>query len=114
MRMNSLTIAAIASFGTLMLSVAATPAQSAPLGTAATGGLAVSGTSALEHVHRRCWRHRGHWHCRRHVRRWRPDYYHGGYYPRRHYTYRHRPGFAIYGPGFGLYIAPRYKRRYWY
>ena len=105
--------------GALILSAGwlASPGQAAPIGSAAADALREAGSqsAAVEQVHgRRCWRHRGHWHCRRHVRRWhRPYYYHGGYYPRRSYYYRSRPGFAIYGPGFGLYIAPRYKRR-WY
>ncbi|KAB2920487.1 MAG: hypothetical protein F9K29_01225 [Hyphomicrobiaceae bacterium] len=109
----------------LALGYLAAPGQAAPLtGVAADAVRALdSENSAVDNVHfrRRCWRHRGHWHCRRHVRRWYPrhyyydDYYYGGYYPRRYYyKHKYRPGFAIYAPGFGLYIAPRYKRRYWY
>ena len=107
----------IPAVGAIALYFAAAPAQAAPIAGAASGGLAAAASrnSAVNNVHwrRRCWWHRGHLHCRRHVRRWHPDYYYGGYFPRRH-SYRYRPGFTIYGPGFGLYLGPRYKRRHWY
>jgi hypothetical protein len=100
---------------TIALCFAATPTHAAP-SIGAISGFAPTAQEDLVvrdvHWRRRCWRHRGHWHCRRYVRRWYPDYYYGGYYPRRHY-YRHRPGFAIYGPGFGLYVGPRHRRYGW-
>jgi hypothetical protein len=84
------------------------PAQAAPL----SGALARN-TSAVErpdvqNVHRRCWWHRGHWHCRRYGRHRR--YYYGGYPLYR--RYHHGPRFGFWGPGFGLYIGPRH--RYWW
>jgi|GEM_PF-4722831 len=67
------------------------------------------------HWRRKCWWHYGHWHCRRYVRHWYPRYYYyGGFYPRPYYyKYRYRPGFAFHGPGFGLWVGPRYKRYWW-
>jgi hypothetical protein len=104
----------IGAVGAVALCFAAAPSQAAP-NVGVTSGLAAiaSQDSAVSDVRwrRRCWWHRGHWHCRRHVRRWYPDYYYGGYVPRRHYRYR--PGFAVYGPGFGLYVGPRHRRYGW-
>jgi hypothetical protein len=79
----------------------AMPASAAP-----TGNLkGVEGnTSAAEPVHygRRCWRHRGHYHCRRYVR---PHYY-----P----SYAYRP---YYAPGFRFYFGGGHRhwghRRWW-
>ena len=111
MRMLFPAIAALA-FG-----LVAMPGQAAPVSGLMAGGFAAAAsensTTATVHWRRRSWSHRGHWHSRRHARRWYPDHYSGGYYPRRHY-YRYRPGFAIYGPGFGLHIGPRYKPRHWW
>lgn len=121
----------------MALGVAAAPVQAAPAGSLATSGLsaAASEGGVVEKVHRgrRCWRHRGHWHCQRTSRRYRPHYYYGGYYPRRYRYYRYRPAFygygpayyggyyprryryrpgvSFYGPGFGFSFGPRY--RYW-
>lgn len=68
-----------------------TPASAMP----ATGALAglkstAAESNGVEDVRHRCYRHRGHWHCPRHHRR----YYNYGYYP-----------------GFSLYIGG--GRGYW-
>jgi hypothetical protein len=69
---------------------------SAPASAAPTGNLAGinTDTSAVEKAHygRRCWWHRGHWHCRRAYRR----YYYGGYYPE-YYGYGPSIGFSFGG-----------------
>jgi hypothetical protein len=68
-----------------------TPANAAPLTGAADGFKAeTADATALEKVSRRCWRHRGHLHCRR-VGRYYDDSY--GYS-----TYG-------YGPSIGLYFG---------
>jgi hypothetical protein len=88
---------------------AATPVASAPLN-ALPRVDAVERQSDVQKVYRRCWRHRGHWHCRRYGWHRRPYYNYGGYplYRRHHYG----PRFGVWGPGFGLYIGPRH--RHWW
>lgn len=84
----------------LGLALLGAPASAAPVGT--LGGIEKD-TSAIEKAHygRRCWRHRGHWHCSRGYHR---RFYYGGYpYYRRHYGY---------APGFHFHFAPRH--RYWW
>ena len=79
---------ALAALG-LAFSFLAAPASSAP--TANLNGVQTA-RSAAEPVHyygRRCWRHPGHYHCRRYVR----PYAYGPYY---------RP---YYAPGFGFYFG---------
>ena len=67
--------------------------QAAPLGGAATGVNAGSAADSLvQNVDRRCWRHRGHWHCRRYG-----DYSYGD-----RYYYNEPYG---YGPGFSFYFG---------
>jgi hypothetical protein len=90
---------------TSLLALAAAPAQAAPAG--GTQGLkAAAGEGSDVQQVRRCYRHRGHWHCygRRHYR----PYY--GYYGSPYY-YGYGPGF--YGPGFHLHIGPRRHRHWW-
>ena len=64
-------------------------------------GLAEAQTSNVEQVHyrraRRCWRHRGHWHCRRSFRRY--GYYAAPYYDPYPYYYGYGPtiGFSFGG-----------------
>ena len=98
------------------LGFVAMPATAAPAGALADAMLvSPAETENAQKVHskRRCWRHRGHWHCQRHARRFHRHYY-DGYYPRRHYRYHgYRPGFGIHGPGFGFYFAPRHRRHWW-
>ncbi|MBX9591440.1 MAG: hypothetical protein K2X43_19295 [Hyphomonadaceae bacterium] len=83
--------------GALALGMVSIAAQAAPLGNAAGGLKATAGENALvQDVRwgRRCWRHRGHWHCRRYGRHYRYyPYYYGGF-----------------GPGFGFYFGPRHHR----
>ncbi len=63
------------------------PASAAPVSSLA--GLTEAQTSNVEQVHyrraRRCWRHRGHWHCRRPLRRY--GYYAYPYYEPYPYYY---------------------------
>src|SRR5688572_12212867 len=72
------------------------PASAAPVGSLT--GLEVPHTSNVEPVHyrrgRRCWRHRGHWHCRRAFRRY-------GYYAVPYY-YEPYPYYYGYGPTIGF------------
>ena len=111
----------------LALGAAALPAQAAPAGSLTTSALPASagengGIVEKAHVGRRCWRHYGHWHCRRASCPRRLYYSDYAYYPRRHYygpayyygypryyRYRHRPAVALYGPGFGFSFGPRYR-----
>ena len=83
----------------LALGMYAAPVSAAPL--ANVQGLETEAGTAAEPVHyrryRRCWRHHGHWHCRR--AHYRPYYY--GY----------APGYYSYGPRFGLYFGGH--RRHW-
>jgi hypothetical protein len=80
-----------AAVGALIVSAFAVPANAAPI----AGGvqsLPEGMQAGIDKVHygRGCWRHRGHWHCRRTVRR----YYHSyGYAP------------YAYGPSFGFYFG---------
>jgi len=73
----------MAAAGVIAIGFVATSAGAAPVGGVA-GDLkaAVGETSAVEQVHwrRRCWKHRGHWHCRRRHVEYYP-YYYGGYAP---------------------------------
>ena len=57
MFMKTLSIAGLLSFGLLSAPVSAAPGN-------LKGADVEAGTTAAEQVHRRCWRHRGHWHCR--------------------------------------------------
>lgn len=75
-----------AATGALLLGTFASAAQAAPLGNAAGGLQTATGENALaQDVRwgRRCWRHRGHVHCRRgHWHYGYGDYYRGyGYGP---------------------------------
>jgi hypothetical protein len=81
--------------GALALAAFCAPASAAPLGGAANGVKAAAGDSAaVQDVrwHRRCWRHRGHLHCRR---VWSGDRYYYGGYP---YGYD-SPGISLYFGG---------------
>lgn len=98
----------------------ATSAPAASLNGIGSLKTAASETSDVRNVHwrRGCWRHRGHWHCRRYARHWYPRYYYGGDpyyyggYPYYYRRYHHGPRFGIWGPGFGFHIGPR--RHYWW
>jgi hypothetical protein len=88
-----------AALGIVALSCTAIPTEAAPIGTTALKG-AIGENAEVQKAHwghRGCWRHRGHWHCRRHVRRWYPRYYYGGYHGGGYPYYRHwgRPGIHI-------------------
>src|SRR5262245_8089874 len=87
--------------GALALGMLSLSAQAAPLSGAPAGPKANVGENQLAqktYYGRRCWRHRGHLHCR--------GYHRYGYYPyyRDRYYYG---GPAFYGPGFGFYFGPR-------
>jgi hypothetical protein len=86
----------IGSAGLLAASFVTLPASAAPAGGIGTDlKSTASEMSSVDQVRRRCWWHRGHWHCRRHYRYYGyPSYYGypGGYY-----------GFS--GPGFGFYFG---------
>ena len=75
----------------------ASPASAAPAG--GLTGLQVQHTSDVAQVHyrggRRCWRHRGHWHCRRGLRRY--GYYAPYYEPYPYYGYGPVIGFSFGG-----------------
>ena len=73
----------------LALNVLSAPASAAPLGTAT---LDVTGSKAVAEqvAYRRCWRHKGHRHCR-----WVED----------DYGYNSYPGYYGYGPGINLYFG---------
>jgi hypothetical protein len=82
-----------AAAGAVALGLFSTAAGAAPLGNAAGGLTTATGENSLAQevrYGRRCWRHRGHWHCRRGVR-------HYGYAP-----YYDSYG---YGPSVGLYFG---------
>jgi hypothetical protein len=84
--------------GAVALGAFSMGAQAAPLGSAATGANAGTGAESLvQEVTRRCWRHRGHWHCR------------GGYGYGRYYrdSYGYRPGFHFHFGGH------RHGHRHW-
>ena len=73
----------------------ASPASAGPAGSLI--GLEVQPSSNVDQVHyrgRRCWRHRGHWHCRRGLRRY-------GYYAQPYY-YEPYPYYYGYGPTIGF------------
>lgn len=83
-----------AAAGAVALGMFSTAAGAAPLGNAAGGLTTATGENSLAQevrYGRRCWRHRGHLHCRRGVRHYgyAPNYY-GGY---------------GYGPSVGLYFG---------
>ena len=83
-----------AAVGAAALGMFSATAGAAPLGNAAAGLTTATGENALTQevrYGRRCWRHRGHWHCRR-------GYRHYGYYPYYYDSYG-------YGPSFNLYIG---------
>ena len=100
--------------GVLAAGVAPLPASAAPLSMDAMRAAAgeEAGTTAVHYGGRRCYRHRGHWHCPRHVRRYH-RYYDGPYYSsyREPYPYY----YGSYGPSFGLYIGGGrgWGRRHW-
>ena len=77
----------------------ASPASAGPAGSLT--GLQAPQTSNVEQVHyrggRRCWRHRGHWHCKRSFRRY--GYYAYPYYEPYPYYYGYGPtiGFSFGG-----------------
>ena len=74
--------------GAVALGAFSMGAQAAPLGSTAAGVHAGSSVDSLvQDVARRCWRHRGHLHCRGDSRR---HYYSDPYY---------------YGPGFSFYYG---------
>jgi hypothetical protein len=82
------------------------PAAAAPV--AGVTGADVKPEAATHQVARRCWRHRGHWHCRHVKRRY---YRHYGYGPR-YYDYGYRPGFYFhFGPG---YRHRHWRHRHWW
>jgi hypothetical protein len=88
--------------GALALAAICAPAGAAPLGGAADGPRAAAGENAtVQDVRweRRCWRHRGHLHCRR---VWHGDRYYYGGYPYDSY-YGGYPYDS--GPSFGLYFG---------
>lgn len=73
-----------AAAGAAALGMFSATAGAAPLGNTASGVANAAGESKLtEQVRygRRCWRHRGHLHCRRvHTYGYYDPYYYGGYY----------------------------------
>jgi hypothetical protein len=84
----------------IALGFLAVPAQAAPLSGVVTDGRAAVGeASDVQNVHyrRRCWWHRGHWHCRRRHVHYYPGYYGSPY---------------AYGPSFGIYIGRRHHRHH--
>jgi hypothetical protein len=94
MLVKSLTFAAAA----LALGVLAAPASAAPVSGLKDVGIDTS--SAAEPVHyryRRCWRHRGHYHCRRAYQR---------------YYYGYAPGYYSYAPGF-YFSFGGHRHRHW-
>jgi len=72
----------------LTLGLFAAPASAAPPGL--TGAIVTTDTSAVEQVARRCYRHRGHLHCRE-VYRYRPrvDIHIGRGHRHSHHRHRH-------------------------
>jgi hypothetical protein len=90
MFVKTLSIAGVLSVGLLYAPVSAAPGN-------LKGADVEAGTTAAEQVHRRCWRHRGHWHCR-------------GY--RAYRSYGYYPGYYGYRPGFSLYFGG-HRHRHW-
>ena len=92
--------------GIMALGLTAMPSEAAPLN-GATGSLNIAATETSQvqkaHYGRRCWRHRGHVHCRRRVAYY--PYYHGGYSP-----YYYGPSFALSFGGFRHHHHRRYRR----
>ena len=99
--------------GALAVGLGAMPVEAAPLGIVSDGPrTAASEETGTTLVHRRCYRHRGHWHCPRHVRRYHRyyDQPHYSYYrdPYPYYHGGHGPRFyGGYGPSFGFYFGGR-------
>jgi hypothetical protein len=58
--------------GALGLGLVASSAVAAPVGGVAPQ---IEPTSLVEKVHRRCFRHHGHWHCRRHHHHFRAGFF---------------------------------------
>jgi hypothetical protein len=94
--------------GAAALGLLVIPAQAAPVGALTGNGPAAqeAGASEAVQVRHRCYRHRGHWHCKKHR-------YRGA----RVYGYGYGPyyGSGFYSPGINLYIGPRHRnhRRHW-
>jgi hypothetical protein len=110
MNIRQVLLGAAAALGVAM---AAASAQAAPA-VATNGDLtsAVRETSNVDHVYwgRRCWRHRGHLHCRRH---W-VDY--DGYAPYYYDPYYYRPSFGFFFGGHRHHRHHRHHhhhRRHW-
>lgn len=71
-----------AAAGAAALGMFSATAAAAPLGNAAGGLTSATGENALTQevrYGRRCWRHRGHLHCRGHRQHGYNPYYYGGY-----------------------------------
>lgn len=86
----------IVSSGTVLaLGFMVQPAAAAP----ALGGIGSVGTqtAATEQVRHECYRHRGHWHCPRHSRRYYNYYGYAPYY---------------YGPGIHFEFGSRHRHRH--
>ena len=90
MFMKTLSIAGLLAIGLLSAPVSAAPGN-------LKGADVEAGTTAAEQVHRRCWRHRGHWHCRGH---------------RAYRSYGYDPGYYGYRPGVSLYFGG-HRHRHW-
>jgi hypothetical protein len=90
MFVKTLSIAGLLSVGLLSAPVSAAPGN-------LKGADVEAGTTAAEQVHRRCWRHRGHWHCRGH---------------RAYRSYGYYPGYYGYRPGVSLYFGG-HRHRHW-
>lgn len=80
--------------------VGASSASAAPVGPSSP--VTASEAKGTTQVHKRCYRHRGHWHCPRYTRYYRYRYYDGPYY-----GYYSRPYYYSYGPSFGIYFGGR-------
>jgi len=71
----------------LGLSLFAPPSSATPVGNLSAADL--NGATAAETVAQRCWRHRGHWHCRHHRRGYHGYRYRAGrYHPSDPRSYR--------------------------
>ena len=105
MQIRHFLLGALAAAG---LGLAAASAQAAPAA-GVTGGLkpAAQESSAVDPVYwtRRCWRHRGHLHCRRH---W-VDYGYRSYY---YDPYYYRPSFGFYFGGHRHHHRHRHHRHW--
>jgi hypothetical protein len=84
--------------GLMALAFLATPAQAAPVGGVVDLGPVAAEASDVQNVRwRRCWRHRGHWHCRRRHVHYYPYYYGAPY---------------AFGPSFSIHIGRRHHHRH--